>query len=250
MPIAGPRPVHAGDWIPAGFHAQTQPVRDPTALSWFRARFPGHPDSDFVYVSSSAALVLAGAASANSLTALDLFTDGLFRGSKIYWFDGEALAAVDREYETSLISAIRGNDTSGASFAMSAMVGGESNIAVYYPRDAIKYLQPVSGKEFKFASSIRYKINAPRHLAQISGLKVWSGWPWPGPGWVDVEQIKKDGASITVYAYGGWQPGVVARPIARRGKPPVRRLGLLERPWPELERLKGSAAAEAAAWRW
>jgi hypothetical protein len=157
------------------------------------------------------ALDIFGRAAAAGWGSVDLLTQSVFREPCTFYFSREALRAVDAAFELDLVTVIRGQDTKGQDFEMTALLAGRGKLVVFYERDGIVYRNARLARDFKLASRIEFETPAAGVLENVQGLcaKVVLF------GCVRVRSLVKVGDTLKVLA-GSFTSGTLLKPIQPR----------------------------------
>jgi hypothetical protein len=144
---------------------------------------------------------------------IDVLTDGVFREPCTFHFSREALRAVDAAFNLDLPTAIRGRDTKGQDFEMTAILAGRGKLFVFYDRDGITYRNESMDRDFELASKVEFDTPVAGVLENIHGLcaKVWLF------GCVRVRSMVKDGETVEVRG-GAFTSKSPLTPIQARGQ--------------------------------
>jgi hypothetical protein len=156
--------------------------------------------------------------------SVEVLTQDVFREPCTFYLSREALRAVDAAFDLDLLTVIRGHDTKGRDFEMSAILVGRGKLVVFYDRDGIVYRNGKLARDFKLASRVEFETPAVGVLENVQGLcaKVLLF------GCVRIRSVLKVGHTLKVEA-GTFTSEIPLKPIqAREG-----RLGHARRRAPE-----------------
>ena len=116
------------------------------------------------------ALDVFGRAAAAGWGSVDVLTQGVFREPCTFYFSREALRSVDAAFELELVTVIRGQDTMGHDFEMTALLAGRGKLVVLYNRDGIEYRNEKLARNFKLGSRVEFETPATGVLENAQGL--------------------------------------------------------------------------------
>src|SRR5207342_2330098 len=116
------------------------------------------------------ALDIFARAAAAGWGSVELLTSSVFREPSTFYFSGEALRAVDAAFVLDLVTAIRGQDTRGQNFEMTALLAGRGKLVVLYDRDGIVYRNERLARDFRLASRVVFETPAAGVLENVEGL--------------------------------------------------------------------------------
>jgi hypothetical protein len=160
------------------------------------------------------ALDVFGRAAAARWGSVDVLTNDVFREPCSFYFSREALRAVDAAFDLDLVTVIRGQDTKGKDFEMTALLAGRGKLVAFYDRDQIDYRNAGLGREFRLAARVAFETPAAGVLENIQGLCARV----PLLGCVRVRSLVKAGETLKVKA-GAFTSETRLKPIlAREGR--------------------------------
>jgi hypothetical protein len=159
------------------------------------------------------ALDVFGRAAAAGWGSVDVLTQGVFREPCTFYFSREALRALDAAFELDLVTVIRGQDTMGQNFEMTALLAGRGKLVILYERDGIIYRNERLDRDFKLASRVEFETPAAGVLENVQGLCAQVRLF----GCVRVHSLVKVGETLEVRA-GTFTSATPLKPIRARGR--------------------------------
>ena len=109
-------------------------------------------------------------AAASGLGTIDVLTHKVFREPCTFHFSREALRALDAAFVLDLPTMLRGHDSKGQDFEMTAILAGRGKLVVFYDRDGIVYRNEKFDRDFKLASRVEFDAPSDGVLENIHGL--------------------------------------------------------------------------------
>jgi hypothetical protein len=187
------------------------PEVGPEVKTWVAQVAPELAEVQVRALPEHTALEVFGRAAAAGWGSVDLLTQDVFREPCTFYFSREALRAVDAAFELDLVTVIRGQDTKGQEFEMSALLAGRGKLVVFYERDGIVYRNERLARDFRLASRIEFDTPAVGVLENVQGLcaKVLLF------GCVRVRSLVKVGETLQVLA-GAFTSQTLLKPIQPR----------------------------------
>jgi hypothetical protein len=146
------------------------PEVEPAVKTWVAQVAPELAQVEVRALPEKTALDVFGRAAAAGWGSVDLLTQGVFREPCTFYFSREALRAVDAAFELDLVTVIRGEDTQGQEFEMTALLAGRGKLVVFYNRDGIIYRNERLARDFRLASRIAFDTPAAGMLENVQGL--------------------------------------------------------------------------------
>jgi hypothetical protein len=157
------------------------------------------------------ALDVFGRAAAAGWGSVEALTQSVFREPCTFYLSREALRAVDEAFDLDLLTVIRGHDTKGQDFEMTAILVGSGKLVVFYDRDGIVYRNEKLSRDFKLASRVEFDTPATGVLDNVQGLcaKVRL------LGCVRIRSVLQAGQTLKVEA-GAFTSEIPVKPILAR----------------------------------
>jgi hypothetical protein len=100
--------------------------------------------------------------------SVDVLTNDVFREPCSFYFSREALRAVDTAFDLDLVTVIRGRDTKGKDFEMTALLAGSGKLVAFYDRDQIVYRNVALDRDFGLASRVAFETPACSKMSRGS----------------------------------------------------------------------------------
>jgi hypothetical protein len=199
---------------PQVFHeplCENLPEVRPEVKTWVARVAPELAQVSVRELPEKTALDVFGRAAAAGWGSVDVLTQGVFREPCTFYFSREALRSVDAAFELELVTVIRGQDTMGHDFEMTALLAGRGKLVVLYNRDGIEYRNERLARNFKLGSRVEFETPATGVLENAQGLcaKVRL------LGCVRVRSIVKIGKMLEVRA-GAFTSETPLKPILAR----------------------------------
>ena len=206
---------------PQVFHeplCKNLPEVRPEVKSWIAQVAPELAQASIRELPEKTALDVFGRAAAAGWGSVDVLTNNAFRESCTFYFSREALRAVDAAFVLDLVTVIRGQDTKGQHFEMTALLAGRGKLVVFYDRDGIVYRNEGLARDFKLGSRVEFDTPAVGVLQNVQGLCAQVTLL----GCVPVRSFMKVGETLEVHA-GSFTTETPSTPIQARAAGPVTR---------------------------
>ena len=158
---------------PQVFHeplCENLPEVRPEVKAWVAQVAPELAQVSVRELPEKTALDVFGRAAAAGWGSVDVLTQGVFREACTFYFSREALRAVDAAFELDLVTVVRGQDTIGHDFEMTALLAGRGKLVVLYNRDGIEYRNEKLARNFKLGSRVEFETPGTGVLENAQGL--------------------------------------------------------------------------------
>jgi hypothetical protein len=172
------------------------PAARPDVEAWVARTAPELAHLPVRELGEERALATVRDASASGWGSMEFFTNAAFRESCTFYFSREALRSVDAAFYLDLLTPIRGKDTAGKAFEMTAALAGRGRLLLLYDRDDIVYTNEREKRDFKLSSRVELSTPAPGVLQNVRGL--WAKVSLLG--WVGIRSMVKEGETVEVQA--------------------------------------------------
>ena len=172
------------------------PSARPEVKAWVARTAPELAHLPVRELDEERALATVRDASASGWGSMEVFTNGAFRESCTFYFSREALRSVDAAFYLDLLTPIRGKDTAGKAFEMTAALAGRGRLLLLYDRDDIVYTNEREQRDFKLSSRVELSTPAPGVLQNVRGL--WAKVSLLG--WVGIRSMVKEGETVEIQA--------------------------------------------------